>query len=854
MVKKLVIVESPAKAKTIEKFLGRDFTVLASMGHIIDLPKKGLGVNTRKDFAPQYEVIEKKDKLIDELKAASKRADEVYLAPDPDREGEFIAWSLKNILGLKNPRRAVFNEITKRAVQEAISKPRQINEDLFNAQQARRVLDRLVGYKISPLLWRRIQSGTSAGRVQSVALRLVCQREAEIRAFEPEEYWSITATLSKHKQRERFEAILISRLKDIAALNTAEASAEGEAAASELQGSQDAKGAQDGATSTKAPKLEKGRIKISSKEEADTILSDLKDATYSVLKYEEREQRRQPPLPYTTSTMQQDASQRLYFKPKKTMSMAQQLYEGIELGERGQQGLITYMRTDSTRISDEAQGMVKAYIGETFGQPFVGSGRIGKSKATTQDAHEAIRPTDVTLTPQVVKPYLSVDQFKLYNLVWRRFVASFMTAAVFDTVRADIVARQYVFRATGSNLKFQGFYAVWPREEDERLLPVMQVNEVLDEHGLKPEQHFTQPPPRFSEASLIKELEEQGIGRPSTYVPIISTIQDRGYVDQEQRRFVPTWLGETINEVMNKHFPDIVDTNFTADMERKLDDVENGKRSWIEFLSSFYGDFKLTMKKAEAEMDRVEKPLEEIDDVCPDCGRNLVIRTGRFGRFISCSGFPECEYRRSFVNKTGALCPLCHGDIVERKTRQKKRVFYGCGNYPTCSFAIWEHPVADVCPKCGGLMVVPKVGQDPVCYNEVIAVQRSEEARPVQKDEKSPTRTTRKKTTASSETGAVDEAAPVKPRRVATKKATAAVDGQGEKTGTTAPAARRAATKKIAADGEGEKTGTTAPAARRATAKRAVANTKNTAKTPARRTGNATGAVAAPKRGTKAAK
>ncbi|GAC1361253.1 MAG: type I DNA topoisomerase [Ktedonobacteraceae bacterium] len=842
MAKKLVIVESPAKAKTIEKFLGRDFTVLASMGHIIDLPKKGLGVNTRKDFAPKYEVIERKDKLIDELKAASKRADEVYLAPDPDREGEFIAWSLKNILGLKNPRRAVFNEITKRAVQEAISKPRQINEDLFNAQQARRVLDRLVGYKISPLLWRRIQSGTSAGRVQSVALRLICQREAEIRAFEPEEYWSITATLSKHKQRERFEAALISRLKDMADLNTAEDSAEKEATQGAQDGTNGINGA-NGVNGAKTPKLEKGRIKISSKEEADTVLSELKDATYSVMKYEEREQRRQPPLPYTTSTMQQDSSQRLYFKPKKTMSLAQQLYEGIELGERGHQGLITYMRTDSTRISEEAQGMVKTYIAETFGQPFVGQGRTGKAKATTQDAHEAIRPTDVSLTPQVVKSYLSADQFKLYNLVWRRFVASFMTAAIFDTVRADILARQYVFRATGSNLKFQGFYAVWPREEDERLLPVMQVNEELDEHGLKPEQHFTQPPPRFSEASLIKELEEQGIGRPSTYVPIISTIQDRGYVDQEQRRFVPTWLGETVNEVMNKHFPNIVDTGFTADMERKLDDVEDGKRSWIEFLSSFYGDFKLTMEKAEAEMDRVQKPLEEIDEVCPDCGRSLVIRTGRFGRFISCSGFPECKYRRSVVNKTGALCPVCNGDLVERKTRQKKRIFYGCGNYPTCNFAIWERPVADLCPNCGGLMVVPKVGQDPVCYNEVIAVQRNTEAKPSQGEGKTPARTTRGQADAGAETAPSGEVAPVSGRRVASRRKTASTAVADDAPGTVSKTTRRATATRAKTTVKSTKTATAARAAR--TAKTAHATTGRTKK--------ASGAIAAPKGRTKAA-
>ncbi|HTI13236.1 MAG TPA: type I DNA topoisomerase [Dictyobacter sp.] len=740
MAKKLVIVESPAKAKTIEKFLGRDFEVRASMGHIIDLPKKGLGVNTRKDFAPKYEIIEKKDKLIDELKAASKKADEIYLAPDPDREGEFIAWSLKNILGLQNPRRAVFHEITKRAVQDAIKKPRQINEDLFNAQQARRVLDRLVGYKISPLLWRRIQSGTSAGRVQSVALRVICDREAEIRAFVPEEYWSITATLSKHAHAERFEATLISRLADFSSAANDDAVSMGEDSGAE--GGQQAGGA-------RSTKVEKGRIKISSQEEAEAILRELQGATYSVLKYDEREQRRQAPLPYTTSTMQQDASSRLYFKPKKTMSLAQQLYEGMELGERGQQGLITYMRTDSTRISEEAQGRVKAYIDETYGKPYVGQGRTGKAKATTQDAHEAIRPTDVALTPQIVKPFLSADQFKLYNLIWRRFVASFMTPAVFDTVRVDIVAKQFVFRATGSNLKFPGFYAVWPREEDERLLPVLQVDEKLDSHGLKPEQHFTQPPPRFTEASLIKELEEQGVGRPSTYVAIISTIQDRGYVDQEQRRFVPTWLGDTVNEVMNKHFPDIVDTGFTAEMERRLDDVEEGKRPWVEFLKTFYGDFKTTLDKAESEMNRVQKPLEETDEICPDCGRNLVIRTGRFGRFYSCSAFPECKYRRSMVNKTGALCPICHGDLVERKTRQKKRIFYGCGNYPACNFAIWEKPVPEPCPKCGGLMVIQKPGQEPVCYEEVIVPQRGTEERPLQAGESKTTakRTTRKTTT-----------------------------------------------------------------------------------------------------------
>src|SRR6266702_2289468 len=720
MAKKLVIVESPAKARTIEKFLGRDFEVRASMGHIIDLPKKGLGVNTRKDFTPQYEIIEKKDTLIDELKAASRRADEVYLAPDPDREGEFIAWSLKETLGLQNPRRAVFNEITKGAVQQAIKKPRDINEDLFNAQQARRVLDRLVGYKISPLLWRRIQSGTSAGRVQSVALRLICDREAEIRAFIPEEYWSITALLSKQGHTERFEANLISRLKDF---NGADSTTEGE---------EQIVAASNGQNGAKKLQTEKGRIKISTQEEASTILTELQGAAYTVFKVEEKEQRRQPNQPYTTSTVQQEASTRLSIKPKRTKRLAQELYEGIELGAQGHQGLITYMRTDSTRVSDEAQAKVKEYIAKEYGQPYVGQGRTGKAKATTQDAHEAIRPTDITLTPQMVKPNLTPEQFKLYNLIWRRFVASFMTPAVFDTVRVDIVATQYVFRATGSHLRFPGFYAVWQRDDEEKTLPALSKQEVLDLHRLTPEQHFTQPPPRFSEASLIKELEEQGIGRPSTYVPIISTIQDRGYVEQEQRRFVPTWLGATVNEVMNKHFPSIVDIGFTAEMERKLDDVEEGRQPWTEFLRSFYGDFKVIMDKAEAEMGRVQKPVEEMDELCPECGRNLVIRTGRFGRFISCSGFPECRYRRSVVNKTGALCPICQGDLVERKTKQKQRIFYGCNNYPTCNFAIWEKPVPELCPDCGGLMIVTRAGKNPVCYQEFVVQQQIAGERPEQ--------------------------------------------------------------------------------------------------------------------------
>jgi DNA topoisomerase-1 len=720
MAKKLVIVESPAKAKTIEKFLGADFEVRASMGHILDLPKKGMGVNLPKkgkktpgeyDFQPKYEVIEKKEKLIGELKAAAKKAETVYLAPDPDREGEFIAWSLKRALDLRSPQRAVFNEITKRAVQEAISNPRLINEDLFNAQQARRVLDRLVGYKISPLLWRRVQSGTSAGRVQSVALRLICEREAEIRAFVPEEYWTIVAHLSKQKQRKTFEALLFAHLNAQGEAEEPPSTAEGD----ENKSSAAKNGSGKKSKAANGDEPERARIKISSEAEAKAILAELEGAVYRVRGVEQKDVRRQPWLPYTTSTMQQDASVRLRFAPKKTMSLAQQLYEGLELGERGHQGLITYMRTDSTRVSVEAQQAVKKLIKERFGEQYVGEGRNGKAKATVQDAHEAIRPTDVSLTPEAVKAYLSPDLFKLYQLIWRRFVAAFMAPAIFDTVRVDITAAKYLFRANGSNLKFPGFYAVWPREEDEEALPPLEVGEPLDLHQLKPDQHFTQPPPRYSEASLIKELEERGIGRPSTYVPIVSTIQERGYVEQQERRFVPTWLGETVNEVMIKHFPDIVDVGFTVDMEQKLDFIEEGQQEWTEFLRRFYDEFKQTLDRAETEMPKVQKPVEEIDELCPECGRPLVIRSGRFGPFISCSGFPECAFKKKLVDKTGALCPQCGGDLVVRKTKKRGKVFYGCVNYPTCNFATWDRPVAEPCPNCGGLVTVAQGKQMAVC-------------------------------------------------------------------------------------------------------------------------------------------
>jgi DNA topoisomerase-1 len=695
MAKNLVIVESPAKAKTIEKFLGDDFEVRASMGHIIDLPRKGLGVDTRRDFKPKYVVIEKKEHLLADLKKASRAAQTVYLAPDPDREGEFIAWSLKEMLGLRKPRRAVFNEITRRAVQDAIVQTREIDEDLFNAQQARRVLDRLVGYKISPLLWRRVQSGTSAGRVQSAALRIICDREAEIRAFVPEEYWTIAAKLSKAKERETFIAMLMGR----------EGSKEVVESDAETEGNEQ----QIGQSDPTGQNGRAGRIRIESEEQARAILRELQGATYTVQSVRQRDVRRQPFLPYTTSTLQQDASVRLRFKPKKTMSLAQGLYEGIELGDAGHQGLITYMRTDSTRISEEAQAAVRQYIEGAYGKQYIGAGRTNRAKANNtnvQDAHEAIRPTDVTLTPDRVKHYLTGDQFKLYELIWRRFVAAFMAPAIFDTLRVDIVAAGFLFRTNGTTLKFPGFYAVWPREQEGTTLPVLREGDALDLHQITPEQHFTQPPPRFTEASLIKDLEERGIGRPSTFVSIVSTIQDRGYVEQQERRFVPTWLGETVNELMLKHFPEIVDTNFTADMERRLDGVEEGKQGWTEFLKDFYAALRDQLERAEAEMDRVQKPVEEANEACPQCGRPLLIRTGRFGRFISCSGYPECDFKKPLVAKTGAHCPKDGGDLVERRAKRTGKVFYGCANFPTCDFVVWDRPLSTPCPECGGLLTL----------------------------------------------------------------------------------------------------------------------------------------------------
>ena len=800
MAKNLVIVESPAKAKTIEKFLGSDFEVRASMGHIMDLPKKGLGVDVRHDFHPKYVVIEKKDRLVADLKAASKKAQTVYLAPDPDREGEFIAWSLQHLLGLKKPKRAVFNEITRHAVQDAIAHPREIDEDLFNAQQARRVLDRLVGYKISPLLWRRVQSGTSAGRVQSVAVRLICDREGEIRAFTPEEYWTIEALLSKTQERKTFTAQLIGRQNSPEA--TAAQPAEGETSA--------ASAASDDASQQRD---DRGRIRITSGEQARGILSELEGADYRVLRVEQRDVRRQPFLPYTTSTLQQDASVRLRFKPKKTMSLAQQLYEGIELGDAGHQGLITYMRTDSTRISDEAQAAVKEYIRTTFSKEHVGAGRTtrGKAKANVQDAHEAIRPTDVTITPERVKQYLSSDLFKLYQLVWRRFVAAFMAPAIFDTLRVDIGAGDFLFRANGSTLKFNGFYAVWPREEDADALPSLTAGEALLLHKLSPTQHFTQPPPRYTEASLIKELEERGIGRPSTFVPIVSAIQDRGYVEQQERRFTPTWLGETVNELMRKHFGDIVDVNFTAGMERKLDSVEEGKQQWTEFLKDFYAEFRQELERAEGEMGKVQKPVEELDEACPVCGKQLVIRTSRFGKFISCSGYPECSYKRPFVTKTGALCPKDGGDLVERRGKKTGKVFYGCVNFPTCDFVVWDRPLTVPCPECGGLLTLANGKEEAACVQCGALVRGFQEGAPVVVGHRAPESERPRRPRPAASSAASNGAAS---RRTTATKATKTT---GRATTARKATTRSAAARKPATKSTTKRTTAAKPAARRTT-------------------------------------
>jgi len=665
----LVIVESPAKAKTIAKYLGSKYIVKASMGHIRDLPKSQIGVEIDKGFEPKYITIRGKGNVLKELKDASKKVKHVYLAADPDREGEAIAWHLAHYLELdQNEKcRVVFNEITKQAVKNAFKSPRPINMDLVNAQQARRILDRLVGYQISPLLWKKVKKGLSAGRVQSVAVKLIIDRENEIKSFVPEEYWTITLKLA-HDGHE-FEAKYYGR--------------NGE------------------------------KVELKNEEEVRQVLRAMEGAKLIVTEVKERERFRHPAAPFITSSLQQEAARKLNFRAAKTMSIAQQLYEGVDIGREGTVGLISYMRTDSTRVSPVAQEEARSWILNTFGKAFVpDEPRVYNRKNTNaQDAHEAIRPTSVARTPEEVKPYLSRDQYRLYKLIWERFVASQMASAVLDTMTVDIAAGDEMFRAVGSKVKFPGFMKVYVEgtddgtTEEEKLLPPLQKNDVVQQLGVDPKQHFTQPPPRYTEARLVRTLEELGIGRPSTYAPTLETIQKRGYVKLEDKKFVPTELGIVVTQLMEEFFPEILNVEFTAEMEEDLDHIEEGSADWVQVLDNFYEMFKKRLRYAEAQMANVDIQDEVSDETCEKCGRPLVYKMGRFGKFLACSGFPECRNTKPIVKDIGVTCPGCgQGKIIERRSK-KGRVFYGCNRYPECEFVSWDKPVNDPCPQCGSLMI-----------------------------------------------------------------------------------------------------------------------------------------------------
>jgi DNA topoisomerase-1 len=672
----LVIVESPAKAKTISKYLGKKYIVKASMGHVRDLPKSQIGVEIENNFAPKYITIRGKGEILKELKEARKKVKKVYLAADPDREGEAIAWHLAHYLDMPADEdcRVVFNEITKDAVQEAFKSPRKINMDLVNAQQARRILDRLVGYKISPLLWKKVKKGLSAGRVQSVAVKLIIDRENEIKNFEPEEYWTITAHLALDGQP--FEA--------------------------KFYGIGDKK------------------LELANEAEVNDVLKKMEGVPFEVVEVRLRERLRNPAAPFTTSSLQQEAARKLNFRASRTMSVAQQLYEGVEIGNEGSVGLITYMRTDSTRVSPVAQEEARQYIREKFGDAYVpNTPRVySKQGGNTQDAHEAIRPTGTMRDPESLKPYLTRDQYRLYKLIWERFVASQMAAAVLDTMSVDIRAGETLFKASGSKIKFPGFMRVYvegsdddsgnSKEKEESFLPPLKQGDQLQKIKIEPKQHFTQPPPRYTEASLVRTLEEKGIGRPSTYAPTLETIQKRGYVTLEDKKFVPTELGELVTEQMERFFPEILDVEFTAHMEEELDHIEEGKEEWVEVLKNFYGPFSERLKVAEEEMKKVEIQDEVSDEICDKCGRPLVYKMGRFGKFLACSGFPECRNTKPIVIDTGVTCPTCQqGKVVERRSK-KGRIFYGCDRYPECDFVSWDKPVSRPCPECQSLMVEKK--------------------------------------------------------------------------------------------------------------------------------------------------
>ena len=673
---KLVIVESPAKAKTIGKYLGRGYKVTASMGHVRDLPASTLGIDVENGYTPKYITIKGKQKLVKELKAEAKKCDGVLLATDPDREGEAISWHLANILGLDPaaPNRVTFDEITKKGVKEGMAHPRAIDIDLFNAQQARRELDRLVGYKLSPFLWRKVRKGLSAGRVQSVAVRLIRDRELEIENFKPDEYWNLDALLSAAGDKSEFTARLA-------------ATADGK------------------------------KLTVTNKQQADEILAALDGKDYTISKIEKGKRRRQPAPPFITSTLQQDASRAFGFSATRTMRAAQTLYEGVDIAGHGTVGLISYMRTDSLRIAAEAQTAAKNFIAERWGENYVcKTARKWKSRSATaaQDAHEAIRPSMPELTPDEVEQSISGDTAKLYRLIWSRFMASQMADCIQDTVSASITAGDYLFRASGFRVAFDGFTALYEESTDdakkkETALPPLEEGQKLQLKKLTADQKFTQPPPLYTEATLIHALEENGIGRPSTYAPIITTIVDRGYVEKDQKKLKTTPLGQAVNTVMMEQFPNIVDVKFSADMEKKLDIVEAGKADWVKTIDEFYQGFAKSLEQAEKNMEGKRIKVEDIptDEICEKCGRPMVIKSGRYGKFVACSGFPECRNAHPLVKDTGGLCPLDGGHMLVRKSA-KGRVYYGCSNYPKCNYMTWDEPVPEKCPQCGSTLFKKK--------------------------------------------------------------------------------------------------------------------------------------------------
>ena len=681
---KLVIVESPAKAKTIGKYLGRGYKVTASMGHVRDLPASTLGIDVENGYTPKYITIKGKQKLVKELKAEAKKCDGVLLATDPDREGEAISWHLANILGLdpSAPNRVTFDEITKKGVKEGMAHPRAINIDLFNAQQARRELDRLVGYKLSPFLWKKVRRGLSAGRVQSVAVRLIRDRELEIENFKPDEYWNIDALLNPQGEKGEFTARL-----GVGSPPPGPAPADGK------------------------------KLTVTNKQQADGILAALDGRDYTITKIEKGKRRRQPSPPFITSTLQQDASRAFGFSATRTMRAAQTLYEGVDIAGHGTVGLITYMRTDSLRIAAEAQAAAKTFIAERWGDNYVcKTARKWKSRSATaaQDAHEAIRPSMPELTPDEVEQSISGDTAKLYRLIWSRFMASQMADCIQDTVSASITAGDYLFRASGFRVSFDGFTALYEESTDdakkkETALPPLEEGQTLKLKKLTADQKFTQPPPLYTEATLIHALEENGIGRPSTYAPIITTIVDRGYVEKDQKKLKTTPLGQAVNTVMMEQFPDIVNVKFSADMEKKLDVVEAGQADWVKTIDDFYQGFEKSLEQAEKNMEGKRIKVEDIptDEICEKCGRPMVIKSGRYGKFVACSGFPECRNAHPLVKDTGGLCPLDGGHMLVRKSA-KGRVYYGCSNYPKCNYMTWDEPVPEKCPQCGSTLFKKK--------------------------------------------------------------------------------------------------------------------------------------------------